>query len=202
MPTGTLTAPATACWRTLTFWQAQFAAEAPPQYKGLSKADDPHQFHLNRLAHELELRKAMHVAEENVRARKKTVAATNAEKEAFIAGLPAVLASVEAATGPLQKYMEAPISEGIVRQKRARELPPPLYVLFAQLEGFIASEHTRLPVSEQTIPESETELEFTVVFIDEDEEDSDNEDDDEKNDEDEKQNSDEITFPPIRVKIQ
>lgn len=57
-------------------------------------------------------------------------------------------------------------------------------------------------ITEQTIPESETELEFTVVFIDEDEEDSDNEDDDEKNDEDEKQNSDEITFPPIRVKIQ
>jgi len=60
------------------------------------------------------------------------------------------LVCVLQATEPFQKFISLQVSKKVARQRKARELPPPLYILYCQIDALSdASEHS---VSVDVIP--------------------------------------------------
>ncbi|EOD38356.1 hypothetical protein EMIHUDRAFT_224763, partial [Emiliania huxleyi CCMP1516] len=110
--------------------ESEFAAAAPEELRGTSKAADPHQFHLNRLELERRQRESL-CGERDARAAERTAAAErNAEKRAFLEGLQAQLASLTTLSLPLQRLLEQKHTQRWNERRTLHLLAPPLRALY------------------------------------------------------------------------
>ncbi|KAG5177663.1 Fms-interacting protein-domain-containing protein [Tribonema minus] len=85
--------------------------------------------------------------------RARAQAASVAEQQRWLAGLPRALAALEDASKPLQAYMRSGKSERRALQHRAADLPKPLFTLFCQLEAYAFSYGLKQNLSVTIVPE-------------------------------------------------
>jgi len=128
--------------------ESEFAAAAPEELRGTSKAADPHQFHLNRLELERRQRESL-CGERDARAAERTAAAErNAEKRAFLEGLQAQLASLTTLSLPLQRLLEQKHTQRWNERRTLHLLAPPLRALYVRAVAYrdTAARHLELSI--------------------------------------------------------
>ena len=113
--------------------KAAFAATAPAELRGADEASDPHQYHLNRLEHELRQRQELCATREELKARKAALSDENGKSRAFLEGLGAKLQSLMRISLPLQalgrairRHSARAILRAQFRPRKFARAPPPL----------------------------------------------------------------------------
>ena len=98
--------------------------------------EEEHKLYLERLAHELALRKRLAEELENLAEQTKKVDRTTSSKIKFLQDLKSKLKNVEDATLPLQNFFGDKVTQLNATHERATQLPAPLYTLYRQLDSF------------------------------------------------------------------
>jgi hypothetical protein len=98
--------------------------------------DDDHKLHLERLAHELTVRKRLGAELEALQEKSKDVDNQTSSKLKFLSDLKSKLKNVEDATRPLQDFFGDQVTQLNESHENATHLPEPLYVLYRQLDSF------------------------------------------------------------------
>ena len=106
--------------------EAEFDRSAPPELRTATPADDPHQYHLNRL--ELELRQRRSLCESRAARLSERSAreAANQKKKDFVEGLSSQINSLTTMSLPLQRLLGLRVSARYTERKRIALLPPAL----------------------------------------------------------------------------
>lgn len=137
--------------------EATFESKAPEHLRTVSKTESEHSYHLNRLSHEMLMRKQLKTELASKQIECKKVSASISEKRGFLDGMPARLSDIANATKPLQKYMKMPVAKQLALREECRQLPAALYVVYCQLQTYGQSFENlsvRVAPSEYTGPPS------------------------------------------------
>jgi len=115
----------------------KFYEEAPQEISqpSLTK-DNPHQQMLARLDFELEKRKELASAKEELVSQKKNTEQDINQKSDYLTNLKPRLEQILKASRPVQEYMKIPLEAEAVLQETAQFLARPLYVLYIQAKAF------------------------------------------------------------------
>ena len=113
--------------------EAEFDRSAPPELRTATPADDPHQYHLNRL--ELELRQRRSLCESRAARLSERSAreAANQKKKDFVEGLSSQINSLTTMSLPLQRLLGLRVSARYTERKRIALLPPALRALYVRV---------------------------------------------------------------------
>ncbi|XP_028681129.1 THO complex subunit 5 homolog isoform X1 [Erpetoichthys calabaricus] len=126
----------------------EFDREAPPEISRpeITKAD-PHQLTLSRLDWELEQRKRLaEKYKESLTTKEKILKGIQIKKE-YLSSLQPQLQNIMQTSLPVQEYLSMPFEQAQKQNEVARRLPPPLYVLFVQVNAYRQACDKNLSVS-------------------------------------------------------
>ena len=120
----------------LTNYYKEKGIKQPKTNSKKKDADADHKMHLERLAHELTVRKRLAEELDSLQEQTKQVDSKTSFKIKFLSELTSKLKSVENATRPLQDFFGDQVTQLNESHETATHLPEPLYVLYRQLDSF------------------------------------------------------------------
>ena len=116
--------------------EEDFFKSAPPELQCITKADDPHQFHLNRLEYELQQRTALCEKRDVCLKRRSTLAKASGEKQAVLDGLASNIHSLITLSMPLQERLGHRLSRSWNERRPMSLLPSNLRTIYYRISAF------------------------------------------------------------------